>query len=137
VLAKSASVSPADQPKKTLLTVPQKEIQKTENQPLLVSVESPADQQEIKEIVAPALIAANTPEVQVNQPVAIESTVPQNASFASKAASEDYVYINNSTENHKSPLRGFLRKASRYAEQKNPLSNNNRKGGVFTASQEQ
>jgi len=92
--------------------------------------------QEIKEKPAPALIAANTPEVQVNQPGAIESTIPQNASFASKAASEDYVYVNNSTENRKSPLRGLLRKASRYAEQKNPLSQDHRKGGVFTASQE-
>jgi tellurite resistance protein len=56
--------------------------------------------------------------------------------YASNAASEDFVYVNNAAGSRKSPFRGLLRKASRFVEQKNPLSPDHKKGGVFTASQD-
>jgi anti-sigma factor RsiW len=62
--------------------------------------------------------------------------VPPGEAYASNAASEDFVYVNNAAGSRKSPFRGLLRKASRFVEQKNPLSPDHKKGGVFTASQD-
>ncbi|ULQ52329.1 hypothetical protein [Flavihumibacter fluvii] len=144
-----AEITPTNsvgQPQKATLVKHLKEIDQTERQPLVASNEQGKDVEvpatgninpaiEVKG--AEALIASTTPDVQINQAPVTETTNLQNADYAKNAASEDYIYVDNAPVNRKSPLRGLLRKASRYVEQKNPLSPDHKKGGVFTASLEQ
>lgn len=84
-----------------------------------------------------SIAATELPKAEIKQPAVTETNKLPEAVYASNAASEDYIYVDNSQPVRKSPLRGLLRKASRYVEQKNPLSPEHKKGGVFTASQEQ
>jgi hypothetical protein len=84
-----------------------------------------------------ALAANLKPGITVDKPIVEETGKAPTEAYPSNAAKEDYIYVANTTINRKTPLRGFLRKASRYVEQNNPLSSEHKKGGVFTASYEQ
>lgn len=143
---KTVPANPVEQPKKlqvaphiqpTEQAIPQNQVASNEIKPAVRQLDPASENTAIDPSQVNGTTAANIREAQINQPPVIETTVPENIGFASKAASEDYIYVNNAPATRKSPLRGLLRKASRYVEQKNPLSPEHRKGGVFTASQEQ
>ncbi|WP_290794576.1 hypothetical protein [Flavihumibacter sp. UBA7668] len=50
---------------------------------------------------------------------------------------DDFVFVPGKEVVRKTPLRGLLRKASRFIDKNNPLSEDRAKSGVFTASNEQ
>jgi anti-sigma factor RsiW len=107
---------------------------------------TPVEKQVSREILAvqQPVVLPEQPDIAVTMPavaVAVDAgkvlvaEAPKEV-YASNAASEDFVYVNNAAGSRKSPFRGLLRKASRFVEQKNPLSPDHKKGGVFTASQD-
>ncbi|MCG7856298.1 hypothetical protein MD537_04945 [Flavihumibacter sediminis] len=84
------------------------------------------------------VVAAKTvPSAGIDKVVRIVPDDRPNVVYASNAAEEDYIFVPTDNLVRKTPLRGILRKAGRYLEQKNPLSTERSKGGVFTASAEQ
>ena len=84
------------------------------------------------------VVAAKTvPSAGIDKVVRIVPDDRPNVVYASNAAEEDYIFVPTDNLVRKTPLRGILRKAGRYLEQKNPLSAERSKGGVFTASAEQ
>lgn len=82
-------------------------------------------------------VAANKLPAKTDKVIRIVPDDKPNVVYASNAAQEDYIFVPTQDLVRKTPLRGLLRKAGRYIEQKNPLSSERSRGGVFTASAEQ
>jgi hypothetical protein len=91
--------------------------------------------------------SAITPEIEITapekqtslvitKPVIVETEKAPTVEYVN-AAKEDIIYVSGSDVVRKTPLRGLLRKASRFVEQNNPLNSDHKKSGVFTASNEQ
>lgn len=100
---------------------------------LLASKEEPGLQPAAVQSVA----SHDLPREQLTVPVVQDKAVTSAPIFTNQAAKEDYIYVANEPASVKKPLRGLLRKASRFVEQNNPLTAEHKKGGVFTASNEQ
>jgi hypothetical protein len=71
------------------------------------------------------IIPVNTSD----QPIIVVAMNDQNG--------DDFVFVPGKEVVRKTPLRGLLRKASRFIDKNNPLSEDRAKSGVFTASNEQ
>lgn len=83
------------------------------------------------------LASNDLPTEKITVPLVEDKPAATAPIFARQAEKEDYIYVASEPSGTKKPLRGLLRKASRFVEQNNPLSSEHKKGGVFTASNEQ
>ena len=101
------------------------------------AVITPAIKDNLNAVNVEVVAAKTVPSAGIDKVVRIVPDDRPNVVYASNAAEEDYIFVPTDNLIRKTPLRGILRKAGRYLEQKNPLSAERSKGGVFTASAEQ
>lgn len=78
-----------------------------------------------------------SPDLVITKVVPLETEATPNVLFANNAAKEDIIYIPGKNIVRKTPLKGILRKAGRFIEKNNPLTDDRERGGVFTASSDQ
>lgn len=91
-------------------------------------------------LTVPQVVAVNDkskPEVEISQPVYVETNNTPNVVYTANTDREDIIYVGTENISRKTPVRGLLRKAGRFLEQNNPLTTERKKSGVFTASNEQ
>ena len=126
VLPESAEKPASIQPLVSQPSLPQLAVNETGSQKPAVATSIPLHN--AKEEVTPLAAAIG------NKPAEPEYIYVKTDKSPSR---EDYIYVDGTTENKKTPLRGLFRKATRVLEQNNPLGAEKKRTGVFTASAEQ
>lgn len=139
----SPKMKKATEPAHQLSSIPTPKIRPIENQKSETPVAAPnellasQDDHRIRPVEIKPLASNDLPAEKITVPVVEDKPAANAPIFARQAEKEDYIYVASEPSGTKKPLRGLLRKASRFVEQNNPLSSEHKKGGVFTASNEQ